>query len=92
MERDIWVYLPPTYKADSKRILSVVSYISMVADDRELTGGVIDALRRREGVSVAGKRLSLGDFLVDDTLLLERWAVKDASPRYGASDGPIFSL
>lgn len=68
--------------------MSGISYISVVADDRELTGGVVDALRRQEGVSVDVQRLPLGDYLIDDTLLVERKTLPDLVA--SIKDGRLF--
>lgn len=64
------------------------SHVSVVADDRELTGGVVDALERQEGVSVAIERLPLGDYLIDDILLVERKTLPDLVA--SIKDGRLF--
>ena len=46
--------------------------IEILADDRELNGGVIPILRERKDVSVVVERQPLGDYLIDRTLLVER--------------------
>src|SRR3972149_4997609 len=48
-----------------------------VADDREAESGIVESLRAMRGVSVAMRRLRLGDYLVDGRLLFERKAVGD---------------
>jgi DNA excision repair protein ERCC-4 len=70
------------------RTLGAVSHVSVVADDRELTGGVVDALRRQDGVSVAVERLPLGDYLIDDILLVERKTLSDLVA--SIKDGRLF--
>jgi len=59
------------------------------ADDRERGGGVIRALLEREDVSVRVRRLALGDFVVDGTLMVERKTVRDFA--ISILDGRLFS-
>jgi len=68
--------------------LRVLGHVSVVADDRESTGGVVDALRRQEGVSVAVERLPVGDYLIDDTLVVERKTLPDLVA--SIKDGRLF--
>lgn len=68
--------------------MSGSSHIRVVADDRELNGGVVDALRRQTGVTLVVERLSLGDFLVDDSLLVERKTLPDLLA--SIKDGRLF--
>jgi DNA excision repair protein ERCC-4 len=49
----------------------------IVVDDRERWSGVAGALWRRPAVSVAVRRLHLGDYQVDDTLIVERKTLAD---------------
>lgn len=46
--------------------------VKMVADDREGKGGVIEALLGMEGVAVEVRRLTVGDFVVEDRFAVER--------------------
>ena len=49
----------------------------IAVDDRERSSGVAEALRRRPGVSIAVRRLHLGDYQVNDTLIVERKNLAD---------------
>jgi len=49
----------------------------IVVDDRERSSGVAEALRVRPGVTVAVRRLLLGDYLVHDALIVERKTLAD---------------
>lgn len=51
--------------------------IAIVADDRERDSGVVDLLCNREDVSLTIERLPLGDYRIDDTLLVERKTLPD---------------
>lgn len=51
--------------------------IAIVADDRERGGGVVDLLRHRADVCLTIGRLSLGDYRIDDALLVERKTLPD---------------
>jgi ERCC4-type nuclease len=64
------------------------SSIRVIADDRELNGGVIDVLRQEDCVSLAVQRLPLGDYLVDDALLVERKRLSDLVS--SIKDGRLF--
>lgn len=68
--------------------MSGYSRIRVVADDRECSGGVVDALRQQAGVSIVIERLSLGDYLVDDHLLVERKTLPDLVS--SIKDGRLF--
>lgn len=46
--------------------------INVIADDRECKNKVIKFLSNMENVSVAVKRLSVGDYIVDNQLVFER--------------------
>lgn len=62
--------------------------IEIVADDRELSGGVVDVLRHQEDVSLAVRRLALGDYLIDGALLVERKTLPDLVA--SIKDGRLF--
>ena len=54
------------------------SPLRIVADDRENAGGVITALRARPAdVTLAVRRLTAGDFIVEDNFLVERKTLPD---------------
>jgi len=62
--------------------------VTIVIDDRELGGGVAEILRARAGVEVRIERLPLGDYLVDDFLLVERKTMTDLVE--SIKDGRLF--
>lgn len=64
------------------------SGIRVVADDRECNGGVVDALRQQTGVVLVVERLPLGDYLIDDRLLVERKTLPDLVA--SIKDGRLF--
>lgn len=51
--------------------------LRIVADDRELQGGVIAELQARADVHVQTERLGIGDFLVGSEVLVERKTIAD---------------
>ena len=51
--------------------------VRIAVDDRERYSGVAESLWRRPGVSVAVCRLQLGDYQVDDSLIVERKTLAD---------------
>lgn len=51
--------------------------VQIVADDRERESGVIEALKELDGVNVRVERLGLGDYKVDEWLLVERKTLPD---------------
>ncbi|KGJ88701.1 ERCC4 domain-containing protein [Thalassotalea sp. ND16A] len=51
--------------------------INIIADDREQASGVISILDTNQEVQLEIKRLSLGDYLIDDWLLIERKTMAD---------------
>ena len=63
--------------------------ISVFADDRERNGEVILFLSEMTNVSVVIKRLSLGDYLVDNRLIFERKTLNDFA--LSIIDGRLFS-
>ncbi len=62
--------------------------LKVIADDRERASGVIESLADSEGISVEVHRLKLGDFDINDRLLVERKTTLD----FGLSiiDGRLF--
>lgn len=67
-----------------------LQFVRRVAvDDRECPSGVIEALRTHPNVELTVHRLSLGDYLIDRTLIVERKTLQD----FAASvvDGRLFA-
>ncbi len=62
--------------------------IEILADDRERNGGVVDSLREYEEVSLVVERLPLGDYLIDEALLIERKTLLDLVT--SIKDGRLF--
>ncbi len=63
--------------------------IQILADDREKSSPVIQALSRHEGVIINVRRLELGDYRVNDRLMFERKTVQDFSA--SLKDGRLFN-
>jgi len=64
------------------------STVRVVADDREEGSGVPAALSERDDVTLAVDRLSVGDYLVDDWLRVERKTLPDLA--VSIADGRLF--
>lgn len=62
--------------------------IEIVADDREPVNGVIASLKGFEQVAIRRRRLSLGDYQVDDRLIVERKTTRDFA--VSIVDGRLF--
>lgn len=62
--------------------------IRITADDRERAGGVIEALAAMEDVQLSIEQLSLGDYVVGGSLLVERKTVHDLA--LSVLDGRLF--
>lgn len=62
---------------------------SIVADDREARGTVVEALSRHAGVRLRLERLPVGDYRVDDALLFERKTLPDLVA--SLKDGRLFA-
>lgn len=62
--------------------------VAIIADDREAGSGVVEALRRLGQVDVQVQRLTVGDYFVDDHLLVERKTFKDLA--VSIIDGRLF--
>lgn len=62
--------------------------VHITADDREREGGVIEALDAMEDVQLSIERLSLGDYEVENGLLVERKTVLDLG--LSILDGRLF--
>ena len=65
-----------------------MSFIQIIADDRESKSPVIEALRSQNGVEVTVQRLVLGDYLLDERLLFERKTLRDFA--VSLKDGRLF--
>ena len=62
--------------------------ITVIADDRESKNQVIKFLSVMKNVSVVVKRLSVGDYVVDNQLVFERKTLKDFAQ--SIVDGRLF--
>ena len=62
--------------------------LHVVADDREEGSGVIEVLAAMDDVAVTVDRLSLGDYLVDEWLCVERKTLPDLA--VSVADGRLF--
>ena len=62
--------------------------ITIVADDRERSSGVVESLAAFEAVRVTVRRLSKGDYLIDRRLIVERKTLKDFA--VSVIDGRLF--
>ena len=51
--------------------------LTVIADDRERKSEVVQFLSEMKNVSVGIKRLSFGDYVVDNRLVFERKTLKD---------------
>jgi len=51
--------------------------IHIIADDRECKSEVIESLMKIEGVEVSIRRLAIGDYQIDNRLIVERKTLKD---------------
>ena len=58
-------------------------------DDRERGSGVIEALRNHPDVELTVRRLKLGDYLIDKTLIVERKTLSDFA--VSVVDGRLFT-
>ena len=62
--------------------------INIIADDRECKSEVIESLLQIEDVDVSIRRLSMGDYQVDNRLIVERKTLKDFA--VSIIDGRLF--
>ena len=62
--------------------------LHIIADDRELGRGVVEALRGRNGVELEVARLAVGDYRVGSLLLVERKTIPDLG--WSVRDGRVF--
>ncbi len=51
--------------------------VNIVADDRERPSGIVESLRTHDGVTVSVARLKTGDYLVDESMTVERKTFPD---------------
>ena len=51
--------------------------IQVIVDHREASSGVVEALNKTPGVTVTLESLSVGDYLIDDRLIIERKTLHD---------------
>jgi DNA excision repair protein ERCC-4 len=63
--------------------------IEIVVDDREQASGLVEVFSALEYVSVRIERLTLGDYLIDDRLIVERKTMADLVA--SIKDGRLFS-
>ena len=62
--------------------------INIIADDRECKSEVIESLMQIEDVDVSIRRLSMGDYQIDNRLIVERKTLKDFA--VSIIDGRLF--
>ena len=62
--------------------------INIVADDRECKGDVIEFLSENENVDLSIQRLSMGDYQIDNRMIVERKTLKDFA--VSIIDGRLF--
>jgi len=60
----------------------------ILVDDRESASGVVEILRAQDDVRVEIDRLALGDYRIDDTLIVERKTLRDLVA--SIKDGRLF--
>jgi DNA excision repair protein ERCC-4 len=63
-------------------------HINIVADDRECKGDVIKFLSENENVDLSIQRLSMGDYQIDNRMIVERKTLKDFA--VSIIDGRLF--
>ena len=71
-----------------RTVAKPLEFVRIVADDREMAGGVIAELRAREDVVLEVRRLPMGDFLVEDRFAVERKTLADFA--VSVVDGRLF--
>ena len=62
--------------------------VRIIADDRENAGGVIAALRKVTGVTVEVRRMTCGDFIIENRFVVERKTLLDFAG--SIVDGRVF--
>lgn len=68
--------------------MEISTPVAIAVDDREVPSGVVDVLRGRGDCSVTIERLPLGDYRLDDALLIERKTLPDLVT--SIKDGRLF--
>ncbi|WP_046003623.1 ERCC4 domain-containing protein [Pseudoalteromonas rubra] len=63
--------------------------MNIVADDREQASGILELLSTSQSVNLIRKRLTVGDYLIDDWLIIERKQLRDLL--ISIIDGRLFS-
>ena len=63
--------------------------VTVVVDDREANSGIVEILRARQDVRVRVERLPVGDYRVDESLLIERKTLPDLVA--SIKDGRLFT-
>jgi ERCC4-type nuclease len=54
-----------------------MDYIQVIADDRERQSNILRILEQRNDISLTVERLTTGDYLIDNWLLIERKQIRD---------------
>jgi len=67
----------------------VAKRVNVIVDDRERSGGVVQALRARTDLRFEVRRLDAGDYLVEDRVIVERKTLADFA--ISLIDGRLFS-
>ena len=62
--------------------------ITIIVDDREVPGGVLSVIEEMDDVAAEMKRMSLGDYVIDGRLLVERKTIQDLAT--SIKDGRLF--
>ncbi|MEJ2610479.1 MAG: ERCC4 domain-containing protein [Candidatus Thiodiazotropha sp.] len=62
--------------------------VNIIIDDREVRSGIVDHLRSIDGVSTNIKHLTIGDYIVNGQLLIERKTLLDFAE--SIKDGRLF--
>jgi DNA excision repair protein ERCC-4 len=79
----------PCYTVAENNNLQKAGPLEVVVDDRERNSGVIEHLHAQESIRVTVRRLELGDYLVNQRVLVERKTVADLG--VSIVDGRLFS-
>jgi len=54
-----------------------MDHIQVIADDRERQSNILSILEKRNDISITVERLTTGDYLIDNWLLIERKQIRD---------------
>lgn len=63
--------------------------MNIVADDREQAPGILELLSTSQSINLIRQRLTVGDYLIDDWLIIERKQLRDLL--ISIIDGRLFS-